>query len=201
MDDHVRFAMMWVNDTQSNNHSRPMSSCRMTLRDAGGDAIGQSPGGLTCRALYLDQVTIQFRPTDEIAANEFMRGDDATKDWHQETLELYVRTSPGRRSVCYTLGGDQPVQLSDGTVKPQVSLVYTAALHCVPDTEGSGNGRCRTYRPLRDLPIATHLHNVSELTVDLLWPLLQASGTGTSTSWFVPNYRILRVLCDFTARI
>lgn len=199
MSEHVRFSMMWVNDPVT--HNRPMSSCRMILRDAGGDAMGQVGGGLTCGALYLDQVHIQFRPETDIAPSEFKDGDDATKPWLAETLELYVRTSPGRRSVCYTLNATEPVQQQDGAVIPKASLVYTAAFALVPDVGGVAgeNAYCRTYRPLRDLPVATHLYNVSELTVDLLWPLLQADPR--LSSWFVPNYRILRVLCDFTARV
>lgn len=197
--DHVRFSMLWVNDPTT--YRRPMSSCRMTLRDAGGDAVGQSAGGLTCSALYLDQVHVQFRPEKDIQPSEFQNGDDATKPWLAETMELYVRTSPGRRSVCYTLGATEPIHTHDGAVQPRASLVYTTALHLVPDVGGlSGeNVYCRTYRPLRDLPVATHLDNVSELTVDLLWPLLQADPR--TASWYVPNYRILRILCDFTARV
>lgn len=197
MSDHVRFSMMWANDPVT--HQRPMSSCRMVLRDAGGDAAGQSHGGLTCSALYLDQVHIQFRPSNQIAPGEFQGTDSADKSWRAETFELFVRTSPGRRSVCYTLGANKPIQQSDGSVIPDISLVYTAALYHVPDVGGSESLHSRTYRPLRDLPVATHLQNVSELTVDLLWPLLQANPQ--FPSWYVPNYRIERVICDFTARI
>lgn len=197
MGDHVRFSMMWVNDPIT--HQRPMSTCRMTLRDAGGDALGQSHGGLTCAALHLDQVLVQFRPTTSIAPTEYQANDHATKTWRDETTELYVRTSPGRRSVCYTLAGPDPIQTSDGTVQPRVGLVYTAALHVVP--EASESTLVRTYRPLRDLPVATLLDNVSELTVDLLWPLLQGNPATTPGSWYVPNYRIERVVCDFTARV
>lgn len=197
MADHMRFSMMWVNDPT--NYQRPMSTCRMTLRDAGGDAWGQSTGGLTCASLHLDQVHIQFRPSSDIDPTEFVPGDHPDKPWRAETLELYVRTSPGRRSVCYTVGAKQPLQASDGAVQPSVSLVYTAALFHVPDLGGAESLHCRTYRPLRDLPVATNLQNVSELSVDLLWPLLQ--GDPRAASWYVPNYRIMRVICDFTARV
>ena len=195
--DHVRFSLMWVNDPET--HQRPMCTCRMTLRDAGGDAIGQSPGGLTCGSLFLDQVVVEFRPTGDITASEYQTGDSATRDWLGPTGELYVRTSPGRRSVCYTLGASDTMQSPDGCVQPRVSLVYTTALSLSPDANTPGSNH-RVYRPLRDLPIATHLQNVSELTVDLLWPLLQ-SDRSSHPSWFVPNYRITRVLCDFTARV
>lgn len=201
MGDHVRFSLMWVNDSAS-NYSRPMSTCRMNLRDAGGDAAGQSGGGLTCEALYLDQVHIQFRPESNIASTEFMTGDDATKNWRAETAELYARISPGRRSVCYTLGATQPLPTSGSesvAVQPRASLVYTTALHVTPHMGGNEDLYCRTYRPLRDLPVATRLQNVCELTVDLLWPLLQ--GDPRAAAWFVPNYRIMRVICDFTARV
>lgn len=197
MGDHVRFSTMWVNDAPT--HQRPMSTCRMTLRDAGGDATGQSHGGLTCAALYLDQVLVQFRPPASIAPTEYQANDNATKTWRDETTELYVRTTPGRRSVCYTVAGTDPVQGTDATVQPRASLVYTAALHVVPET--SESTLVRTFRPLRDLPVATFLDNVSEITVDLLWPLLQGNAATTPGSWYVPNYRIERVLCDFTARV
>ena len=192
MTDHVRFSIQWVNDA---THQRPMSTCRMTLRDAGGDALGQSTGGLTCGALYLDQVTVEMRPVADIGSTEFQEGDDAARDWWGPTTELYVRTSPGRRSVGYVLGATDPVLTTDGTVQPRASLVYTTALGLTPD-----GGWVRTFRPLRDLPIATHLYNVSEVTVDLLWPLLQADKVNHHT-WYVPNYRIARVLCDFTAHV
>lgn len=198
--DHVRFSMMWINDPVT--HQRPMSSCRMTLRDAGGDALGQSNGGLTCGALYLDQVTVELRPVASIASTEYQDGDSASRDFWGPTTELYVRTSPGRRSVGYIVGADDPVQTADGTVQPRVSLVYTAALSLAGSgaTGHAGTDHRLVFRPLRDLPVATHLHNVSELTVDLLWPLLQADKTNHPT-WYVPNYRINRVLCDFTAHV
>ena len=194
--DHVRFSIQWVNDAST--HQRPMSTCRVTLRDAGGDGLGQSTGGLTCGALYLDQVTVEMRPVADIGPTEFQEGDDATRDWWGPTTELYVRTSPGRRSVGYVLGATDPVLTTDGTVQPRASLVYTTALGLTPD--GWGTTHVRTFRPLRDLPIATHLYNVSEVTVDLLWPLLQADKVHHPT-WYVPNYRIARVLCDFTAHV
>jgi hypothetical protein len=170
----------------------------MTLRDAGGDATGQSHGGLTCSALYLDQVVVQFRAASSIGPSEYDPTDNNTRTWKDETTELYVRTSPGRRSVCYTQAGTDPIQPADATVQPRVSLVYTAALHATPTSDTS---LVRTYRPLRDLPIATYLQNASEITVDLLWPLLQGRSPTTPGSWFVPNYRIERVVCDFTARV
>lgn len=196
MVDHARFSLLWINDPTT--HQRPMSTCRMVLRDAGGDAVGQSPGGLSCGSLFLDQVLVEFRPATDIEPSEYQQGDTVDRDWLGPTTELYVRTSPGRRSVCYTLGANEIVQSTDGTVQPRASLVYTTALSLLPDASGSANQR--VYRPLRDLPVATHLQNVSEINVDLLWPLLQADRT-THPTWFVPNYRIQRVLCDFTARV
>lgn len=197
MTDHVRFSLQWVNDPIT--HQRPMSNCRMVLRDAGGDAIGQSPGGLTCGSLFLDQVLIEFRPSTEIQAGEYQTGDDSARDWMAPTTELYVRTSPGRRSVAYTVGAQEAIQTPAGAVQPKSQLIYTAALSLVPDLTPV-NGPIRVYRPLRDLPVATHLQHVSEITVDLLWPLLQSDPVHHPT-WFVPNYRIARVLCDFVARV
>jgi hypothetical protein len=199
MVDHVRFSVQWIN--HPTQHTEPMSSCRVLLRDAGGDAIGQSPGGLTCGSLFLDQVIVELRPASDIAPSEFQAGDDATRDWWGPTTELYVRTTPGRRTVGYVLGGDETsdVGRSEGTLSAaRARLVYTASLHVVPDAYGTAHQR--TFRPLRDLPVATHLQNVSELTIDLLWPLLQADKIHHPT-WYVPDYRINRVVCEFTARV
>lgn len=199
MTDHVRFSMMWVNDPIT--HQRPMSSCRMTLRDAGGDAVGQCPGGLTCGSLFLDQVLVELRPVSDIDPAEYQGSDDPTQDWSGPMTSLYVRTSPGRRSVCYTLGSDAGSINQDSStsaVQPRANLVYTASLTLVSDA--GGGPLQRVYRPLRDLPVATYLQNVSELTVDLLWPLLQSDPI-RRPGWYVPNYRIERVLCDFTARV
>jgi hypothetical protein len=56
----------------------------------------------------------------------------------------------------------------------------------------------RTFRPLREIPLAYDLHMVSELTIELLWPVLQ--GNDRMMSWRVPDYRIENVICDFYLR-
>ena len=47
--------------------------------------------GLTCRHLHLDQVTVLFRPSEDIGSTEFQQGDNAELPWRVETAKLMVR--------------------------------------------------------------------------------------------------------------
>lgn len=193
-----KFSLQWVNDTAS-GFTRPMTSVRFNLRDpqGGWGLHGPSAGGLACERLHLDQVHIQFRPTTDIRIDEFRAGDDDKKDWRAETQEVYVRCTPGTRHPLLTRSLRQSIS-QESVREPNHSLTYSAALQVVPYTGlAEEDVWCRTYRPLRDLPVATDLSDCSELQVDLLWPLLQ--GHVMETAWWnVPDYRILRVICDFS---
>lgn len=185
-----KFSLQWVN--QSDN-KRPMSTARFNLRDAL-TAYGLS--GLTCRHLHLDQVHIQFRPskladgTANIQDAEFRTGDSRNYDWTNETLQLYVRLTPGEEFVLYTIPAYSP--------SAERSLVYSSALTAAHSTSATvPDAYCRTYRPIRDLPVLNDVHLLSELKVDLLWPLLQGDPDKT-VWWSVPDYRILRVICEFS---
>jgi hypothetical protein len=193
-----KFSLQWVNHT---DFKRPMCSVRFNLRDA----LSQTgDGGLTCSRLHLDQVHIQFRPNGEagqptaIQDSEYRLNDDRSKDWLAETLQLYVRVSPGERHTLYTSG--RPVEDVDpsSVPHPQRSLVYSVALGAAHNTgfDLGGDAYCRSYRPLRDLPVLQNVMHLSEIQVDLLWPLLQ--GDPSAAWWSVPDYRILRVLCEFS---
>ena len=81
---------------------------------------------------------------------------------------------------------------------PNHSLTYSASLQVTPYTGlPEEDVWCRTYRPLRDIPVANDLVDCSELQLDLLWPLLQGDPINT-VWWAVPDYRMLRVTCDFS---
>lgn len=192
-----KFSLQWVNNT---DHTRPMGSARFNLRDS---LASQGEGGLTCGRLHLDQVHIHFRPpgtatSPVIADDEFTRGDNRDLEWVNETLQLYVRITPGERYTLYTSPKETPAyQTSDTMPHPQRSLVYSAALSAGYATSGDGDDTfCKTYRPIRDLPVLYHASNLSEIQVDLLWPLLQ--GDPSAAWWGVPEYRILRVICEFS---
>lgn len=172
-----------------------MNSVRFSLRDALSE---HGEGGLTCDKLYLDQVHIHFRPSTDIANDEYMPGDKKQLDWVDETLQLYVRMSPGTRHTLYT-SGIPSMEVDPSVVPhPQRSLVYSAALSASYATSADGDDSyCRTYRPVRDLPVLENVSRLSDLRVDLLWPLLQGDPSGTAW-WSVPNYRFYRVICEFS---
>lgn len=188
-----KFSLQWVND---GTFKRPMSSCRFNLRDV---LSPYGMAGLTCRRLHLDQVHIQFRPsklsdgTANIQDDEFRTGDNRNYDWTNETLQLYVRVTPGESFVMYTL----PAHSNE----PERSLVYSAAMSAGYSTSATvPDAYCRTYRPIRDIPVLNHAHLLSELKVDLLWPLLQGDPAKT-VWWSVPDYRLLRVTCEFSFEV
>ena len=190
----MKFSVMWANN---NTHTRPnMSSFQATLRDA--SAGGSGDGGVRGRAVHLDQVHVQFRPTTNIT--QFQTGDSSAYDWRAETQSLCVRTTPGERHTLYTQSAQ--ANTTQTTVQhPHRCLTYGAALHSVPQMAGDQDLWCRTYRPLRDLPVIEGdalLCGLSELQIDLLWPLLQDDARTAAS--YVPDYRIVRVLCDFSVR-
>ena len=193
-----KFSVMWSNNL---TNTRPMSEFRVTLRDAIGETVQQGThGGITCDQLHLDQVHIQFRPTGDITADEFIAGDSSTLHWRPETMELYVQTTPGVRHSMFTQAVQNADGVSDGTlVQPHRSLQYSSAMFL---TGYAGNEAedywLRTYRPLRDLPVAYELRTVSELTIELLWPLLQGDSRVAANR--IPDYRIWKVVCDFSMR-
>jgi hypothetical protein len=204
-----KFSVMWANNTA---FTRSMSTFRVTLRDPMGDRSEHTAhGGITCGELYLDQVHIKFRPTDTIstgeppffAPREFIKEDDSTMHWRAETMELYVAITPGVRYSMFTQRAQTEYvdESENGTVvQPNRTLQYSSALYLTPGIGMDGdNFWNRTYRPLRDIPVAYDLNVVSELTIELLWPLLQ--GDDRVASWQVPDYRILSVICDFSLRV
>lgn len=175
-----KFSVIWSNNE---TFTRPMSQHVLTLRK-----------GLTCRHLHLDQVTVLFRPSTDIGSTEFQQGDSATLPWRVETSQLMVRIRPGVQHILYTANADtSPVQ--ETIQHPTQSLVYSSSLSLVPDTEGVEDYWQRSYRPVRDCPVSNDLDSISELDIQLLFPLLFTNMTNGTT---VPNYRILKVYCEFS---
>lgn len=186
-----KFSLQWINRADG---SRPMGQVRFNLRDH------LSWGTLTCDTLHLDQVHVQFQPNDRIPDAALRPPDSKDFDWQAETLQLYVRITPGHRHTLYNQS--DPVTAAAGQGGGQLtqrSLVYSSALSASPYTGATGgtDAYCRSYRPIRDLPVSTNLLGVSEIQVDLLWPLLQG-GPANAVWWNVPDYRIVRVLCEFS---
>lgn len=199
-----KFSLQWIND-RDQAFQLPMGSVRFNLREPLGTGMSTTlgGGGLGGARLHLDQVHIQFRPTTDIALGEFRPGDDDKKDWRAETQALYVRCTPGERYPLLTrmvpssLPFEERVHQNPSRFASH-SLTFSAALNVVPFTGlPDEDVWCRTYRPVRDLPVVAELGSCSEIQLDLLWPLLQGDPAHT-TWWTVPDYRILRVICDFS---
>lgn len=174
-------AIMWSNDA---TYSRTMTRHTLNLPN---DPLDGS-------RLHLDQVHIIYRPTTDITV--FTTGDDNTKSWRAETSQLYVRTTPGDRHTLFAVSSSSPLYETSASTSVVMPTTFSAALTVVPDSEGSEDLWCRTYRPIRDLPVATNLQQCREITVELLFPLLMADHRTTLSQ--IPDYRIIKVLCEFS---
>lgn len=190
-----QFAVLWTNDS---THTRPMTRHGVTLRGTG--LVGLD--GLTFSSLHLDQVQIVFRPNTDIDAGEYATGDNSTYTWRVETSQLYVQTRPGKNHVLIVTNDTDP-KTNEGTVTGQSNLhhhlVYSAALSLAPNVDGNEDYWVRTYRPIRDLPIAEYGCGISELDIQLLFPLLMGDDRALPF-YTIPNYRILKVICQFSVR-
>lgn len=189
-----KFSIQWVND--ATDHQRDMTRHTVMLRR--GHTTHHGYPGLSCEELYLDQVYIVFRPTNQIGASEFVAPDSTNYNWHVETDQLLVNTDPGFKYPLYSVGGDTADHVT--TAHNPVSLTaYSCALTVIPGGEGIEDYWCRTYRPIRDMPIAVNLHDVNQIQLELLFPLLLDNSIHPSLRQ-IPNYRILRVVCEFSTR-
>jgi hypothetical protein len=171
---HLLFTMMWTNNA---THTEKMTKQTVSMR------TWSHPWGLTCKKLHLDQVYVIFRPTTDITT--FSLGDDNTKSWRTETIQLYVRTNPGN---------EYPLFHNADKSRP---LTYTQALTLTPDIEGSEDYWCRTYRPLRDVPICQGINGCTEMNIELIFPTLFLNTPSSLEQ--IPDYRILKVICHFSA--
>lgn len=177
-------SVMW---NQREDLGKPMST--YTLR----------PGTpLSCDRLYLDNVHIHFVPSASIPPAKFSGGDGPTYEWTAETRELYVRVRPGETHALYA-NADTQTNPETGSGATQQPLLYSGRLYVTDHKGGSEDDWCRNYKPLRpDDPVAQNWSQVGEITVELLWPTLQADGRAKLSR--VPDYRLNKVICDFSLR-
>lgn len=166
-----------------------MNQVRFNVRNV---QDGMSEDGLTCESLYIDQIHIIFVPmNDPVLVDKFRDGDSDQLRWRAEMQVVNIRLNPGER---YSLQTRDPVVTDTA---PAVAHMYSASLTQTPYTGAPEEDYwCRTYRPIRDLPAAQNLNRVSDLEVELLWPLLQ--GDPSVVWWKIPDYRIFHVLVDFS---
>lgn len=172
-----------------------MSRYRATLRDVMQMHSSQhllSDGRLAC--LHLDQVQIVFRPSSDINVGEFVTGDSLDKTWRVETYQLMVRTHPG---VCHTLYVTSPTDEVATTAKqPTRAVHYSASMSLIPNVEGNEDYWVRTYRSVRDMPVAYQVDQMNEIEIELLFPLILADSNSPLDR--IPDYRILKVYCEFS---
>lgn len=194
----AKFSVMWQNNT---TFTRPMSKHTFRLRDLGVPLYQ----GVT---VHVDQITIVFRPiagAGAIADDEYRPPDTKEYAWHTETDQLMLRCSPGVRYPMYV--GDDPTHPTPGT-SPTTDVgqdrqpvqrvgTYSAALAVVPGNHiGDESYWVRTYRPVRDLPVVQNASELTEWFLELFFPFLQGDSNALGTS--VPDYRIHKVLCEFS---
>lgn len=185
----AQFSVMWQNNLQ---HNRPMSRHTFRLRDLGLPLYD----GVT---VHVDQVTIIFRPTSgsgAIGDAEYVAPDSKEFPWHTETDQLMLRCSPGTRHTLYV--GDDPSDAQNQEAASGVQRVctYSAALAVTPNQVGDESYWVRIYRPIRDIPVVQDTSNLSEWTLELFFPFLLGDKRVLRTS--VPDYRIFKVLCEFS---
>lgn len=203
-DTHHRFSVMWIN-TPDTPWDRSMSKHAFPIRDL---LPLPRDNPLECWDIYLDQVHLILNPLETLTAAaadpgnpfQFATNDRNDLDFRVETYQLMVRFEPnGERNVLYTEAATDSNR-ADQVRSVVVPLVYSASLFLHGSVD-AGDKYNRVYRPIRDLPIA---QNVSPylcggpLTLELLWPILAANPSNVLT--YLPDYRILRVICDFSCR-
>lgn len=194
-----KFGVIWSNNS---TFTRPMSKHTFRLRELGMPSF-------TNATVHVDQVTILFRPTTgdgAISASEYVAPDTADYPWHVETDHLMLRCQPGVRHVLYV--GDDPNHGNSASQRAddhgmdarpvQRVCTYSSALSTTPNHVEDESYWCRTYRPIRDLPVlcpdmATDL---SEWTLELFFPMIL--GDSRTKGSQVPDYRIHKVYCEFS---
>lgn len=177
-----KFSVIWGNETVK--YSRDMSRHVLTLRK-----------GINTPALHLDHVQILFRPSHSIDLVEFQPHDSNTKTWRVETAQLMVRIKPGVEHTLYTVPASSTPTYEQTIKQPVKAITYSSALSLVPATAGDEDYWQRTYRPIRDTPVAFDLEGITELEIEIFFPNLLVDESNFRT---VPNYRILQVYCEFS---
>lgn len=189
-----KFALTWTNTAALD---RIMRKHTFVLRD-----LLPNTDGIW--DIHLDQVVVVFKPPDKVPTGLFLPGDNSTYTYEAECLPLMVRMDPlGERNVLYAEAANAPsTPQGDGPVTTlALPIIFASSLYATPGPY-DGSWAWRSYRPVRDMPVIRGLEPdrfQEPLTVELLWPLLMANVP--NSLGFVPDYRILKVLCEFSCRL
>lgn len=171
------FTVMWCN--HPTNYDLPMVQHTAVLRGIGSGGIH----GLTCRNLYIDQITVMYREPTSIT--QFAQDDISAYTFDTETDNLHVMLTPGDRYQAWAH------RLGENDFKPVYT--YSGVFVRIP----SSSTYLKSYRPVRDLPVARNLHNVSNFQFHLQFPVLSMFNNSMKTRDF-PDYRIKYVIIEFS---
>lgn len=139
--------------------------------------------GLTCRNLYIDQITILYREPGTIT--QFAQDDNSTYTFDAETENLHVLVTPGDRYQAWAH------RIGENDFKPVYA--YSGVFARIP----SSSTYLKSYRPVRDLPVARNLHNVSNLHFHLEFPVMSMFNSTLKTRDF-PDYRVKYVIIELS---
>lgn len=181
---HTRFTLMWANDTgfTKTNMLRHTS----VLRGLGEGGLY----GLTCRNLYVDQITVVYRDATNIPSGQFVTGDGSAYTWNLETQLLHLSVSPGLVQNAWTTKPENP-----DTVQHAYTYSGTYTQHNTGQVTLEGY-YVKVYRPTRDLPVAVNLQNVGNLGFHLIFPMIFLSPTFPYVD--MPDYRVQYVLLELS---
>ena len=187
----MKFSIMWANNAAMN---RPMSRHTFRLRDLGHIFLTKKD------AVHLDHVYILFTPLNNLTNAQFIPPDSRDLTLRGETMQLMVRTTPGVRHMFFTERSDDKVMGEfdqvDVTTK---ATTYSSSLSITPDVEGTEDYWCRTYRPIRDLPVIQDYEgDLTQLTIEFIWPIMLSNHRTVFQQ--IPDYRIYQVIVEFSIR-
>ena len=177
-----RFTLMWANDADFTKDN--MLRHTAVLRGVGESGLH----GLTCRNLYVDQITVVYRDPSAIDPGQFIPHDSASFTWNLETQVLHLGVSPGLSQNAWTVKPNHPENVQHAY---QFSNSYTQHNTGQMTLEGY---YVKVYRPTRDVPVAVNLQGVGNLSFHLLFPLIFLSPTFPYVD--MPDYRVQYVIVE-----
>lgn len=145
--------------------------------------------GLTCRCLYVDQVTVVFRDPATITT-QFENGDTAQYTWNLETQVLHLQVNPGVVENAWTRRSN----MNNDSLEHAYTYSTSMTQHFTGQITLEGY-YVKVYRPTRDLPVAINLQNAGNLNFHLHFPMIFMDA---KTPNDMPDYRVMYVIVEFS---
>ena len=182
---HSSFTLMWANNATFTKNN--MVRHTAVLRGVGEGGLH----GLTCRKLYVDQITVVYRDPNSIQSTQFVAGDSVNFTWNLETILLHLGVTPGLVQNAWTVKPNNPDNVQHAY---QFSNSYTQHNTGQISMEGY---YIKVYRPTRDVPVAVNLQGVGNLSFHLMFPMIFLSTTFPYVD--LPDYRIQYIIMEMSA--